>query len=125
MLFIWESDTGRLMHQIEGGIQPYGEMIRFSPDGKHVAAAFERLVICDVQTGEALPLGPSAYDPANVQWSSDGEHVFVVTRAFVVAPAVTSGWTQASHQHRYPDVEVWDWRNQQRIPFAAPSKDSE
>lgn len=111
VLFIWESDTGRLMHRIEGGNQPYWGMIRFSPDGKHLAAALEHLVVCDVQTGETTPLGPSAYCPTNIQWSDDGRRVTVVT------PVMTSDWTQGSRENRYPSVDVWDWRNQRRIPL--------
>jgi DNA-binding beta-propeller fold protein YncE len=121
-LYIWESDTGRLAHQMDGGDlrklgghgPAYGA-IRFSPDGKSVAAAYwDRLFVFDLATGKIIA---ALKEPGgtNIQWSADGQKLTVVT------PVVVGERSVAGRENRYPTVHEWDWRNNKQIELIGAS----
>jgi WD40 repeat protein len=121
-LYIWESDTGRLAHQMDGGElrklgghgPGYGA-IRFSPDGKFLAAAYwGRLFVFDVATGKtaaALKEGMGT----NIQWSADGKKLTVVT------PVTVGDRNVAGRENTYPAVHQWDWQNDKQIELTGGS----
>ena len=121
-LYIWESDTGRLMHHMDGadlrklgGHDPaYGAM-RFSPDGKFLAAGYSsRLFVFDVTTGIRLAtLGTST--ATNIQWSADGKKLTVVTSVTIGERAV------GGRENTYPAVHEWDWRNNKQLELTGGS----
>jgi WD40 repeat protein len=115
-LFIWEADSGRLLRRLDGGglrklgghYPGYGP-IRFSPDGKYLAAAYwGRLFVFDMKTGKtAAALREVA--ATNIQWSADGKKVTVVS------PVTLGSGNMRDRKDRYPAVHEWDWRNNKRI----------
>ena len=118
-LFFWEIDTGRLLHRIDGedlrilgGYDPaYGAM-RFSPDGKFLAAAYwSRLFVFDVATGQTVA-ALRENTGTNLQWSADGKRLTVVT-SVTVGESSTDG-----RENTYPAVHEWDWRNAKQIDLS-------
>jgi len=121
-LYIWESDTGRLLHHMDGenlrklgGLDsPYGA-IRFSPDGKFLAAAYwDRLFVFDVATGKAVAALKEGLG-TNIQWSADGKKLTVVT------PVAVGERNVAGRENTYPAVHEWDWRNNKQIELTGGS----
>jgi DNA-binding beta-propeller fold protein YncE len=124
-LYIWESDAGRLAHQMYGGElrklgghgPAYGA-IRFSPDGKFLAAAYwNRLFVFDLATGKTIAALKES-EGTNIQWSADGQKLTVVT------PVVVGERSVAGRENTYPTVHEWDWRNNRQIELmgASPAK---
>ncbi len=121
-LYIWESDTGRLMHRMDGGDlrklgghnPAYGAM-RFSPDGKFLAAAYwNRLFVFDLATGKTVAALKERMG-TSIQWSADGKKLTVVT------PATIGERTVAGRENTYPAVHQWDWRNNKQIELTGVS----
>jgi WD40 repeat protein len=121
-VYLWEAGTGRLLHRIDGedlrklgGYDPaYGAM-RFSPDGKLLAAAYwSRLFVFDVVTGKTVAALRET-SGTNIQWSTDGQKLTVVT------PVVVGERTVAGRENTYPAVHEWDWRNNKQIELIGGS----
>jgi WD40 repeat protein len=104
-LLVWESETGRLIHKQNG----LGEGIdvgclKFSPDGKLLAAAeSHRIDVYDAATGNVVgqikQIWPS---PSDVRFSADGKTLTV----FAGIPSGTEDGRDI-----YPSVHEWDWKN--------------
>jgi dipeptidyl aminopeptidase/acylaminoacyl peptidase len=90
-------------------------VLRFSPDGKYLAAELGRLVVFDVTKGESL-VTLSVFTPANVQWSADGERLTVVSPVMAGRDWTTGDQTLGVREDRYPAIEIWDWRNRKKVP---------
>jgi WD40 repeat protein len=121
-VFLWEADSGRLTHRIDGedlrkhgAYSPFYGVLRFSPDGKYLAAELGRLVVFDVTKGESL-VTLSVFTPANVQWSADGERLTVVSPVMAGRDWTTGDQTLGVREDRYPAIEIWDWRNRKKVP---------
>ncbi|MDB5355783.1 MAG: hypothetical protein JWN24_2236 [Phycisphaerales bacterium] len=121
-LYIWESDTGRLAHQMDGGDlrklgghgPAYGA-IRFSPDGKFLAAAYwGRLFVFDLATGKTVAALKEDIG-TNIQWSTDGKKLTVVT------PVTVGDRNVSGRKNTYPAVHEWDWRNNKQIELTGGS----
>lgn len=115
-VYLWEAGTGRLLHRIDGedlrklgGYDPaYGAM-RFSPDGKLLAAAYwSRLFVFDVETGKTVA-ALRENTGTSIQWSADGKKLTVVTSVAVGERAV------GGRENTYPAVHEWDWQNNKQI----------
>jgi WD40 repeat protein len=78
---LWEVATGRLVREFEGAPRPSGwPRLRFSPDGKKLAAAFgpgTGIVVWDVATGRrALAWDAAAKRVWDVVFAPDGRRLF-------------------------------------------------
>lgn len=115
-LFIWEADTGRLLHHVKGNdLQEHGAhdpvygTLRFSPDGKHLAAGyFGRLFVFDPATGTMEATLKEDLATA-IQWSADSQVLATVTPVSIGKP------TPKGHVNYYPSVHHWDWRSGKQI----------
>jgi hypothetical protein len=121
-LYIWESGTGRLMHHMDGedlrklgGLNSAYGAIRFSPDGKFLAAAYwDRLFVFDVATGKTVAALKEGLG-TSIQWSTDGKKLTVVT------PVTVGERNVAGRENTYPAVHEWDWRNNKQIEMTGGS----
>ncbi|MHC4145497.1 MAG: WD40 repeat domain-containing protein, partial [Planctomycetota bacterium] len=107
-LLFWEADTGRLIHKQNGS----GEGIdvgclRFSPDGKFLAAAeSNQISVYDAATGNVVGQIKQGWrSPSDVRFSADGKTLTV----FAGVPSGTEDGRDI-----YPSVHVWDWKNGKR-----------
>jgi WD40 repeat protein len=115
-LFVWEADSGRLLHRIGGdtlralgGHGPADGAPRFSPDGKHLAASYwGRLFVVDLATGQVAAALPESW-ATSVRWSADGTTITAVT------PVLVGHGPHQGRADTYPAVREWDWRNNKRI----------
>lgn len=114
-LFIWNTKSGDLVHRIDGDqLQKSGAdgpiygALRFSPDGKHLAAeSWLRVLVFDVATGK---IASSIKDDiaATLQWSADGA---TLTTIAPLGASEGGHHLPAGRYDIYPSVHEWDWRS--------------
>jgi WD40 repeat protein len=96
---VWNVQTGKRVASFAGPDQTITD-VRFSPDGRFVAAASafkDSVYIWNVQTAEEIRL--QTRFPTAVTFSPDGEQL-----------AVGSGSFLAERSSAHGEVTVWDWR---------------
>jgi WD40 repeat protein len=115
-LFIWETETGRVLHKLDGGAECSRGVLRFSPDSGHIAASLERTVVCDVASGTMTSLSDIGHYPSDFQWSRDGSRLHAMMPVSVGMHHVGAIGRNPNPSEMYPTVETWDWRNKRKIP---------
>lgn len=85
-LFIWNAVSGKLAHRIHaslmrkrGGLGPIYGALRFSPDGKYLAAeSWSRIFVIEVSTGRiaaSIRVDAAKY----IKWSKDGKRITAIS----------------------------------------------
>lgn len=111
-LCLWEADSGKLVDRLSGeelqklgGTAPFYGVLRFSPDGKHLAASYwGRIFVVDTSTFTvAATLKEAA--AVEVQWSADGQTLSAIL------PVIVGDHTAEEHYDLCPTVHMWDWHS--------------
>ena len=101
-LFVWEADTGRLTHKQNGSGRGIDVgCLKFSPDGKLLAAAqSHRIDVYDAATGNIVGQIEQRWPPpSDVRFSADG-------KTLTIFAGVLSGTEDG--RNIYPSVHEWD-----------------
>ncbi|MDB5344762.1 MAG: pknB 40 [Schlesneria sp.] len=114
-LVIWETETGRVLHKLDGGTECSRGVLRFSPDSGHIAASLERTVVCDVVSGAMTGLSNTGHYPSDFQWSNDGSRLHAIMPVLVGMHHPGAIGRNPNPSEKYPTVETWDWRNKRKI----------
>ena len=115
-LFLWNADGSQLAHHVNRealeklrAVHPHYGVIRFSPDGRYLAASYDRrILVVDAATGDVIS-ALAAESATNIQWSADGNYLTLVT------PVRTGEPTLEGRDDKYPEVDTWDWRTHELV----------
>jgi WD40 repeat protein len=111
-LCVWEADSGKLLARLSGeelqklgGTAPFYGVLRFSPDGKHLAASYwGRIFVVDTSTfAVAVTLKEST--AVELQWSADGQTLSAIL------PVIVGDHTPEGRYDICPTVHEWDWHS--------------
>jgi WD40 repeat protein len=105
--FLWETKTGKLLHQLEAPVRYFETGIAFSPDGKIVAVGYDEdntIRLWQVETGRALRT-----------LAADG----VSIRSLAFSP---DGTILASSARTSTTIQLWNWQTGQLLRTVDSSK---
>jgi len=111
-LCVWATDAGKLVARLRGealqklgGAAPFYGVLRFSPDGKHLAASYwGRIFVVDTSTFTvAATLKETT--AVELQWSADGRTLSAIL------PVIVGDRTPKGRYDICPTVHEWDWRS--------------
>ena len=111
-LCVWEADSGKLLARLSGeelqklgGTAPFYGVLRFSPDGKHLAASYwGRIFVVDTSTFTVAATLKEA-TAVELQWSADGQTLSAIL------PVIVGDHTAEGRYDLCPTVHVWDWHS--------------
>jgi WD40 repeat protein len=114
-LLIWDNASGKLLHRLtasqlheRNGAGPVYGAMRFSPDGRHLAAeSGGRVFVIDVASGEIVTALRSNFVQW-LQWSADGTTLIGISP---IAGSEGGGDHPPGRYDVFPRVRIWDWRS--------------
>ncbi len=114
-LLVWEADSGKLVHRIgQQRSDASVDILRFAPDGNHLAAADGFAITIYESTSGRVARGPlsTPWGLQHVRWSADGNSITAVRK-----PAAGDGGNgiPEGRYDVYPAVYEWDWQSGKRL----------